>query len=98
MGGIRTAGDLVAWMQLTRRMKINQAKAYVADKLGLKIADLTDETTMEKIRSEKGLGSVIPDHVEYMGIAAKSKIAKLLDITIHSVDLYAKHLGRVTSC
>jgi len=27
MGGIRTAGDLVAWMQMTRRMKINEAKA-----------------------------------------------------------------------
>lgn len=92
MGGIRTAGDLVAWMQLTRRMKIEQAKAYVAQKLNLTTADLTDETTMAKVRSEKGLGSVIPDHVEYTGIAAKSKIAKLLDITIHSVDLYEKHL------
>ncbi|KKK68482.1 hypothetical protein LCGC14_2943600, partial [marine sediment metagenome] len=30
MGGIRTAGDLVAWMQITRRMKIAEAKAYVA--------------------------------------------------------------------
>lgn len=92
MGGIRTAGDLVAWMQLTRRMKIEQAKAYVAQKLNLSISDLTDETTMSKVRSEKGLGSVIPDHVEYTGIAAKSKIARLLDITIHSVDLYEKHL------
>jgi len=92
MGGIRTAGDLVAWMQLTRRMKIEQAKAYVAQKLNLTTADLTDETTMAKVRSEKGLGSVIPDHLEYTGIAAKSKIAKLLDITIHSVALYEKHL------
>jgi len=92
MGGIRTAGDLVAWMQLTRRMKIEQAKAYVAQKLNLTTADLTDETTMAKVRNEKGIGSVIPDHVEYTGIAAKSKIAKLLDITIHSVDLYEKHL------
>ena len=92
MGGVRTAGDLVAWMQLTRKMKIEQAKAYVAQKLNLKVTDLTDETTMAKVRNEKGLGSVIPDHVEYMGIAAKSKIAKLLDISIHSVDLYEKHL------
>lgn len=92
MGGIRTAGDLVAWMQLTRRMKIEQAKAYVAGKLDMPIADLTDETAMAAKRSERGLGSVIPDHVEYMGIAAKSKIAKLLDINIHSVDLYEKHL------
>jgi len=92
MGGIRTAGDLVAWMQLTRKMKIDQAKAYVAQKLNLNISDLTDEAIMAKVRTEEGLGSVIPDHVEYMGIAAKRKIAKVLDISIHSVDLYEKHL------
>ena len=55
-------------MQLTRRMKIEQAKAYVAQKLNLTISDPTDETTMAKVRSDKGLGSVIPDHAEYMGI------------------------------
>ena len=92
LGGIRTAGDLVAWMQLTRRMKIDRAKAYVAGKLGLSVPDLTDETAMEKVRRENGLGSVIPDHVEYMGIAAKSRIADLLEISIHSVDLYRKHM------
>lgn len=92
MGGIRTAGDLVAWMQFTRKMKIDPAKAYVADKLNLRVEDLTDETVMAKVRAEKGIGSVIPDHTEYTGIAAKTKVAKLLDITIHSVDLYEKHL------
>ena len=94
MGGMRTAGDLVAWMQLTRRMKINPAKEYVAQKLNLNVKDLTDETVMSEIRSEKGLGSVIPDHVEYTGIAAKSKIAKMLEIPIHSVDLYERHLKK----
>jgi dimethylamine--corrinoid protein Co-methyltransferase len=94
MGGVRTSGDLVAWMQLTRKMKIDQAKAYVAEKLNLNLQDLTNETTMAKIRSERGLGSVIPDHGEYMGIAAKSKIAGLLNIPIHSVDLYKKHLAK----
>ncbi len=92
MGGIRTSGDLVAWMQLTRKMKIEQAKEYVAKKLNLNVRDLTNEAIMSTIRSEKGIGSVIPDHVEYMGIAAKSKIAKLLDVPIHSVNLYEKHL------
>ncbi|MCK4815979.1 hypothetical protein KA005_09415, partial [bacterium] len=29
MGGIRTSGDLVAWMQMTRRMRIAEAKRYV---------------------------------------------------------------------
>ena len=92
MGGIRTAGDLVAWMQLTRRMKVDRAKQYVARKLGLKVKDLTSEAIMSGVRAERGIGSVIPDHVEYMGIAAKSKIAGLLDVPIHSVDLYERHL------
>lgn len=30
MGGVRTAGDLVARMQMSRNMKINEAKEYVA--------------------------------------------------------------------
>jgi hypothetical protein len=33
MGGIRTSGDLVAWMQLLKKMKIAEAKQYVAAKL-----------------------------------------------------------------
>jgi dimethylamine--corrinoid protein Co-methyltransferase len=37
MGGIRTAGDLVAWMQMTRKMKIGAAKQYVAHKLGIDV-------------------------------------------------------------
>jgi len=92
MGGVRTAGDLVAWMQFTRKMKIDTAKAYVADRLNLKVSDLTDETVMNQVRAEKGIGSVIPDHIEYTGIAAKTKVARLLDIKIHSVDLYEQHL------
>ncbi len=46
MGGIRTAGDLVAWMQLTQRMKITEAKEYVARKLGISVIELTDEEVM----------------------------------------------------
>ncbi|MBW1866636.1 MAG: hypothetical protein JRI38_02665 [Deltaproteobacteria bacterium] len=93
MGGVRTAGDLVAWMQLTGRMKIDQAKDYVAAKLNLKREDLTDEAIMAKLRYEKGLGSVIPEHDEYTGMAAKCKIAELLDISINSVNLFQKHLN-----
>jgi len=52
MGGIRTAGDLVAWMQMTRRMKLAEAKRYVADKLGIDIIDLTDEDVMYPLRQE----------------------------------------------
>ncbi len=94
MGGIRTAGDLVAWMQLTRRMKIDQAKAYVAQKLNTNVKYLTDETAMSEKREKLGLSSVIPDHVEYTGIAAKTKISRLLDVPIRSVELYQQHLGK----
>ncbi len=94
MGGVRTAGDLVAWMQLTRKMKINQAKAYVAQKLDLKVQDLTNEAIMTRVRAENGFSSVIPDHIEYAGIAAKSKIAKVLDIPIRSVNLYEQHMNK----
>ena len=59
MGGIRTAGDLVAWMQMTRRMKIAEAKRYVADKLGIDLIDLVDEDVMYQVRKDLGLGVVI---------------------------------------
>jgi dimethylamine--corrinoid protein Co-methyltransferase len=35
IGGIRTAGDLAARLQLNRSMKLDAAKKNVADKLGL---------------------------------------------------------------
>jgi hypothetical protein len=74
-------------------MKIDQAKACVAQRLDVKVSDLTDETLMSKKRAELGLSSVIPDHVEYTGIAAKTKISRLLDIPIRSVELYRQHLA-----
>ena len=50
MGGMRTAGDLVAWMQLTRKMKITEAKKYVAQRLGIDVIELTDEEVMHPFR------------------------------------------------
>jgi len=58
MGGIRTAGDLVAWMQMTRRMKIAEAKRYVADKLGIDLIDLTNEDVMHPLPAYLGIGVV----------------------------------------
>ena len=46
MGGVRTAGDLVLRMQLANKMKIDEAKAYVAEKLGVTVEDLHDIVTM----------------------------------------------------
>ena len=46
MGGMRTSGDLVARMQMTRGMKIQEAKEYVANKLNLSIPEITDPVIM----------------------------------------------------
>ncbi len=88
MGGIRTAGDLVAWMQMTRKMKINDAKAYVAEKLGIDVFDLTNEDEMRLLREDLNLGTVTSIAGGPKGIRAKKKIAELLDINIRSVDLF----------
>ena len=93
MCGIRTAGDLVAWMQLTRRMKINEAKKYVADKLGIVVADLTNEDVMRQVRESLDIGAVSGPADLTKGIAAKCRIAELLDINIHSVDFFKSKLN-----
>ena len=92
MGGIRTSGDLVAWMQMTRRMKIHDAKAYVADKLGADVMDLTNEEVMRSIRMDLGIGTVTSIAGSPKGIRAKMKIAELLEIPIRSVDLFKSQI------
>jgi dimethylamine--corrinoid protein Co-methyltransferase len=88
MGGIRTAGDLVAWMQMTRKMKIQEAKAYVANKLGIDVIELTNEEVMRDIRKDLNIGTVTSIAGSPKGIRAKKKIAELLDIKIRSVELF----------
>lgn len=92
MGGIRTAGDLVAWMQMSRKMKIHEAKAYVAEKLGVEVMDLTNEEVMRPLREELGIGMVTSVAGSPRGIRAKIKIAELLDIHIPSVDLFKSQI------
>jgi hypothetical protein len=88
MGGIRTTGDLVAWMQMTRRMKLADAKQYVADKLGIGLIDLTDEDVMYALRGDLGIGVVTGDAGRASGITAKFKVAELLGIEINSVNYF----------
>ena len=92
MGGIRTAGDLVAWMQMTRKMKLPEAKQHVAEKLGVSILDLTDEDVMYPLREELGIGVVTAKAGGPKGIMAKARIAKLLGIEINSVNLFKKRM------
>ena len=85
MGGMRAAGDLVARMQMTRGMKIQPAKEYVADKLGVSVPDLTDPVIMTEVRDELQIGVMTPLPGCAKGIEAKFRIAELLDIDIGCV-------------
>ena len=93
MGGIRTSGDLVAWMQLIKKMKITAAKQYVAEKLGVGLADLVDEEVMRPLRENLGIGIITSVAGSPKGIRAKLKIAELLDVQINSVDLFKSQTG-----
>ena len=93
MGGIRTTGDLVAWMQLLKKMKIADAKRYVAEKLKIEIADLVNEELLRQLREDLGIGTIISVAGSPKGIRAKLKIAELLDIRINSVELFKSQVG-----
>jgi dimethylamine--corrinoid protein Co-methyltransferase len=91
MGGIRTAGDLVLRVQLAKKMKIDAAKAYVADKLGVSEMDLYDCITMTEVRKNLGLGTQETDAGAPIGMDAKFNIARILDIPINSVERFKKN-------
>lgn len=93
MGGIRTAGDLVARLQLNRSMRIDAAKKYVAEKLSVSVADLADTVIMSEVREDLNLGRVNESPGIAKGIDAKFRIAQVLGININSVDLFKKRIG-----
>lgn len=93
MGGIRTAGDLVMRMQLSRGLKIEAAKKYVAEKLGVAMAELSDCSVMREVRQNLGLGYPMPDPGAAKGIGAKIRIAEIMGLKINSVEQFKKKTG-----
>ena len=92
MGGIRTAGDLVARMEYAKNMKVDKAKEYVAKKLGLSTLDIADEHVMRDLREELKIVVVTGLPGAPRGIAAKMNIEKLLDIKINSCEKFRQSL------
>lgn len=92
MGGIRTAGDLVARMQLHRKMRIPEAKAFVAEKLGVGVADLSDEVLMREVREDLDIGVVTAMPGAARGLAAKARISRLLGVEIASVRIHREKM------
>lgn len=90
---MRTAGDLVARMQFTRKMRISEAKAYVADKLKVGVQDLSDVAVMRELREELGFGVVLGIPGDPKGMEAKARISEVLDIQINCVE-HLKRRGR----
>ncbi len=99
MGGMRTAGDLVARMQMAHGMRLDKAKDHVAKRLGVSIVDLSDPCVMWEVRAEHGLGrfddqdTTFP--VEPGAMEAKHHIAELLDVPINCVTQSLEYSQRV---
>jgi len=94
MGGIRTTGDLIARMEFGKNMRVKDAKAYVAKKLGVSTVDLADEFVMRDLREELGIGVVTGVPGAPRGIAAKMNIENLLDIKINSCEKFREKTER----
>jgi hypothetical protein len=93
IGGMRAAGDLVARMQVSRGMRIEDAKGYVAGKLGVSVQDLADPVVMNELREDLDLGRVNAVPGAAKGIDAKFRIAALLDIEINCVKKFRERTG-----
>jgi dimethylamine--corrinoid protein Co-methyltransferase len=92
MGGIRTTGDLVAWMQLIKKMKLAEAKQYVANKLKVEVSELINEELVRQLREDLGIGTIVSVAGSPKGMRAKLKIAELLGVRINSVELFKSQL------
>jgi dimethylamine---corrinoid protein Co-methyltransferase len=99
MGGMRTTGDLVVRLQMTRGMKLKQAKDHVAQRLGVSPADLSDNVAMHELRGELRLGRIYEVeascYTDPSPIEAKTRIARLLDIPINSVERFQESSARI---
>lgn len=97
LGGMRAAGDLVARMQMTRGMRLDEAKKHVAGKLGVSVTDLSDPIVMHDARAELGLGRITVQELTYPdkpgALEAKFHIAEVLDVPINSVDRFSARVG-----
>jgi len=85
LGGLRTAGDLVARAQMEKKLKIRDAKAYVAKKLAVEPMTLSDEYAMAELRKKLDIGLIIGLTGYAKGLAAKARIAKTCDFRINCV-------------
>lgn len=94
MGGMRTAGDLVARMEFAKSMRLGKAKEYVAKKLGVTPYDLSDVYMMRELREQLDIGVVTALPTASRGIQSKFRIEDLLGIKINCCENYRARMKR----
>jgi dimethylamine--corrinoid protein Co-methyltransferase len=70
---------------MERKLKIREAKAYVAKKLDVEPITLSDEYAMTELRKKLDIGLIMALTGYSKGLAAKARIAKTCDFKINSV-------------
>ncbi len=93
MGGMRTAGDLVARMQMSRGMRLEKAKEFVAEKLKVSTIELSDPLVMSEVREDLKIGTINPAPGSAIGIETKFRIAELLGIKINCISRFKEKAG-----
>ena len=67
--------------------------SHVAKRLGIEIADLTNEEVMRQLREDLGIGVITSVAGSPKGIRAKIKAAQLLAVRINSVELFERQIS-----
>ena len=80
-------------MQLIKKMKLAEAKEYVASRLKIEPLDLTNEEVMRQLREDLGIGTTTSVAGSPKGIRAKRRVAELLGVPINSVELFNSQSG-----
>jgi dimethylamine--corrinoid protein Co-methyltransferase len=93
MGGMRSAGDLVARVQMAKKLRINEAKKYVADKLKIGVNELADPVIMSEVRTDLGFGIMMPLGGTPKGLECKFNIARVLDLNINCLNRFKRMAG-----
>ena len=80
-------------MQLSKKMRLDEAKRYVADKLGVSVMDLCDSTVMRRLREDLDIGVITAVAGAAKGLEAKARIADLLGVRINCVERHKNKMG-----
>ena len=74
---------------MTRGMRLPEAKAHVAEKLGVSPPDLSDPVIMNEILEKQGFGRITTFEISHptqpVAIEAKFNIADVLGVPVNSV-------------